>query len=110
MYHKFDIFVLSTHYEGHPLVLLEAMSFGLPIVATRVSSIPDVLTDGVNGLLVNPKDPNDLAQALENLITNNSLYSRISEATIKNFEQQLSFTDWAYHVIALYEHLLKIKE
>lgn len=110
MYHRFDIFVLSTHFEGHPLVLLEAMSYGLPIIATRVSSIPEVITHGVNGLLVKPEDSNDLALAFQSLLINESIYSKLSEAARKTFEQQLSVYDWANNVIDLYERKLKIKE
>jgi glycosyltransferase involved in cell wall biosynthesis len=105
-YSKFDIFVLSTHYEGHPLVLMEAMCFGLPIVATKVSSIPEVISDRVDGILVNPKDPEDLANALKNLITDNDLYSKISKATLENFKKQLSYDEWAQKLVIVYEKLL----
>ena len=60
----FDVFVLPSLWEGLPRVLLEAMSLGLPIVATRVGGIPEILTDGVDSLLVGPNDPNALADAL----------------------------------------------
>jgi glycosyltransferase involved in cell wall biosynthesis len=106
VYKRFDIFVLSTHYEGHPLVILEAMSFGIPIVATRISSIPEVITDRVNGLLVNPNDPRDLAKALEEILTNKSLHSRLSQAAQKSFQEQVSVDVWANNVISLYERVL----
>jgi glycosyltransferase involved in cell wall biosynthesis len=59
-----DIFVLSSLWEGLPLVLLEAMACGLPIVGTRISGIADVITDGIQGLLATPGDAVDLSRAL----------------------------------------------
>lgn len=58
-----DVFVLSSHTEGLPHVVLEALSVGTPAVATAVGGSPEVLTDGVNGLLVPPNDPSALATA-----------------------------------------------
>jgi len=108
-YRQFDIFVHSTHFEGHPLVILEAMSFGLPTVATRISSIPEVITDRVNGLLVNPKDPHDLAQALQKILTNKSLYVQLSEAALKTSKEHQSVDEWANNVVSMYEHVLASK-
>jgi len=59
-----DIFCLSSVYEGFGLVLLEAMAAGKPIVATRVSAIPEIVDDGRTGILVPPKDEAALAAAL----------------------------------------------
>ena len=63
----FDIFALTSIYEGLGLVLLEAMASGLPIVATRVGAIPEVVADGETGVLVAPGRPNELATAFHNL-------------------------------------------
>ena len=64
-----DIFVLPTyHHEGCPNALLEAMGAGLPAVVTAVGGIPDVVTNGVNGLVVQPRDPAGLLGALRELI------------------------------------------
>jgi len=109
MFQRFDVFVLSTHYEGHPLVLLEAMSFGIPIVATRISSIPEVIIDGVNGLLVNPRDSLDLAQAINNILTDKLLYLRLSAAAIETYKNQQTVDDWASYMISLYQRILKDK-
>jgi len=106
MYHMFSIFVLSTHYEGHPLVILEAMSFGLPIVASRISSIAEIIKDGVNGLLVNPKDPHDMAEAIQKLLTDQLMYVQLSEAALKTFKAQLSVNEWAEKVLSVYESVV----
>jgi glycosyltransferase involved in cell wall biosynthesis len=61
--------VLPSASEGLPRVVLEAMAVGLPIVATRASGIPDVLTDGINGLLFAPGDEETLARHLRSILT-----------------------------------------
>ncbi|MEL7357735.1 MAG: glycosyltransferase [Cyanobacteria bacterium J06560_6] len=58
-----DLFALTSKYEGFGLVLLEAMAAGRPVVASNISAIPEVVDDGVTGLLVSPEDPYELAQA-----------------------------------------------
>ncbi len=64
-----DIFVLPSITEGLPLTILEAMAAGKPVVATRVGGLPEVILDGETGLLVPPRDPHALAQALARLLS-----------------------------------------
>jgi len=70
IYHALDVFVHPSIWEGFGLVFLEAMSFSLPIVATRVSAIPEVVKDGETGILVSPKNITDLAEAMVWMIEN----------------------------------------
>lgn len=67
--HEADLFTLPSHYEGMPMTLIEAMGTGLPIVATAVGGIPDMLTNEENALLTE-NDPKVLAQAYERLFGN----------------------------------------
>jgi glycosyltransferase involved in cell wall biosynthesis len=60
--------VVPSIYEGMPLVILEAMEAGVPVVASRVSGIPEVVEDGVTGWLVPPEDPEALAAALAEVL------------------------------------------
>ncbi len=72
-----DLVVLPSHQEGLPVVLMEATSVGATIVATSVGGVPQVITDGVNGLLVPPGDPEALADAIARLVTDPSLRDRL---------------------------------
>jgi glycosyltransferase involved in cell wall biosynthesis len=80
-YAAVDIFALPSHQEAMPLALLEAMSAGLPIVAARVGGIPEAVRDGVNGLLVEPSSPRDLAAALLRLAGDQGQARRMGEAS-----------------------------
>lgn len=65
-----DVFVLSSVSEGSPNVVLEAMAAGVPVVATKVGGVPELVSSGVNGLLVEPRDAADLARAVRKLLEN----------------------------------------
>lgn len=64
-----SVFCLPSVQEGFGIVFLEAMAAELPVVACRIAAVPEVVLDGVTGLLVEPRDPGALAEALERLIT-----------------------------------------
>lgn len=68
----FDIFVLPSLKEGLPYTVMEAMATELPLIATRVGGIPDLISPKVNGLIVPPKNSEGLAEALTYIITNDS--------------------------------------
>jgi glycosyltransferase involved in cell wall biosynthesis len=72
--------VVPSIYEGMPLVILEAMSRGLPIVASRVSGIPEVVVDGESGWLVEPENVDQLARALDSLSSSRSEARRRGQA------------------------------
>ena len=75
----FDIFVLPSLNEGMGRVLVEAMSAGLPIVASRVGGIPDLVKDGENGLLVPPADAGALERAISDLLSDKAKRKRMGE-------------------------------
>lgn len=69
VYQAMDIFVLPSHTEGLPRVVLEAQVTATPVVATRVGGVPEVITDGETGLLCDPHDPAGLAATIQRLAT-----------------------------------------
>lgn len=85
-YKEADIFVLPTLKEGFGMVLIEAMAYGLPVIASNVGGIPEVVEHGKNGLLVPPKDPHKLAEAIKTLIEDNGLYERLSKNALNRCE------------------------
>jgi glycosyltransferase involved in cell wall biosynthesis len=64
----FDVFAMSSLYEGLPCAVIEAMTCGVPVVATAVNSVPEVVVPGRTGLLVPPRDPARLARAITYLL------------------------------------------
>jgi glycosyltransferase involved in cell wall biosynthesis len=84
-YRKADLFVLGCEVapdgdrDGIPNVLLESMAMGVPVVATTVSAIPELVEDGSSGLLVPPGDPEKLAAAMERMLTSMSLRQQVIE-------------------------------
>ena len=75
-----DLFAMPSLSEGLPLALVEAMSFGLPVVVTRVGGVPEVVTDDVDALLVPPSDVDALASALRRLLDDPALRRRLGDA------------------------------
>jgi glycosyltransferase involved in cell wall biosynthesis len=82
-----DIFVMSSILEGQPLAVVEAMAYGCPIVTTTVGGIPELIQDGVNGLLCMPRDPGCLAQKIRALIEDAALRTRLGRAARQSYEQ-----------------------
>lgn len=83
-YSNSDIFVLPSYYEGFPMVLLEAASYRMPIIATSVGGIPEFIEDGINGLLIPPGDIKTLAEKITVLINDKPLRDKMgSENLIK---------------------------
>ena len=81
------VFVMSSRSEGLPMALLEAMAYGMAVVATAVGGIPEVVSDGVDGVLVEPGRPGDLADALVDLAADRELRERLGRAARQRAER-----------------------
>jgi glycosyltransferase involved in cell wall biosynthesis len=91
MYASADVFVLPSLWEGYGIVLLEAMVHGLPIVASRVGAIPELVRHGENGWLVPPGDSQALAEAIWSLTQDQSLCNRLGD---RGRELSRQFPTW----------------
>lgn len=106
----FDLFVLSSHMEGMGSVLLEAMAMGRPIVATRVGGIPELIEDGVEGLLVPPRDPKALAGAILSLLADPDKRLRMGLAGRRKVAQGFSVEQMVAKTEKVYLELFKAKQ
>lgn len=99
-----DVFVLPSLSEGFPLVILEAMAAGLPIVATRVCGIPEIIENGKNGLLVEPGYPKEIAEKILLLLESKELTAQI----FKNNREKAKQYSWeavCHHLEAVYSQV-----
>ena len=103
----FDAFALTSRTEGLPLVLLEAMAAGLPVLSTAVGGIPDLVNDGLTGLLSRAGDRTSLTRQLECLSTDESLSRQIGEAGRHQVVQRHSVDRMASEYGVLYESILR---
>ena len=82
-YRKAGIFCLCSHYEGFPMVVLEAWAYGVPVVTTPVGALPDMVEEGKNGFLYDIDDVDALANQLDLLMANENMRSQMSQYSIK---------------------------
>jgi glycosyltransferase involved in cell wall biosynthesis len=99
-------FVMPSRWEGMPNALLEAMSVGLPCIATRVSGSEDIVQDGVNGLLVEPEQPEELAQALRRVIADTELAQHLAQQAHATVLRDYQLSRIIDKCIALYRRVL----
>lgn len=85
-----DVFVLPSHAEGMPMALLEAMSWRLPVIATPVGGVPQVVEHGTNGLLVSPGDVAGTAAAIARLMSEPQLRESLGAAARRTIEARFS--------------------
>jgi len=99
--HHSDILVIPSEMESAPLTLLEGMSCGVPVIATKVGGIPEIVEDGVSGLLVAPGKPKQMAEKILALHENSALREKLGIAGRKTVLEKFSRN----RVVSLYEDL-----
>jgi glycosyltransferase involved in cell wall biosynthesis len=102
-----DVFAHTPRWEGFGLVLLEAMLTELPVVATRVSAVPEIVVDGETGLLVEPGDVAAVAAGLSKLLLDSDLRARLGEAGRRRAKEEFSVEQMTTRTIAVYEAALR---
>ncbi len=104
-----DIAVLPSLEEGFPNAVLEAMAAGKPVVATRVGGVPEAVVHGETGLLVPPKDPEALAEAICWLLEHPTEAARFGEAGRRRVTERFELTGMVRQYEAVYERLVAEK-
>ena len=100
-----DVLVLPSYREALPMAILEAMAAGLPIVATKVGGIPEVVQDGYNGFLIAPGDVDRLAQVLAGLAGDPQLRETMGSRSREIAERDLDVKPYVKRLVDLYETL-----
>jgi glycosyltransferase involved in cell wall biosynthesis len=100
-----SVFCLPSHAEGLPMAMLEAMAAGRAVVASSVGGIPETIVDGENGLLVPPRDEAALARALEQVLKDGDLRTRLERGARVTIEQHYSTEVVCGQLSALYREL-----
>lgn len=102
-----DVFVLPSLFEGLPLVVLEAMAMGVPVVGTRVCGTSEAIADGETGRLVNPRDALSLANGILEVLENPRQAARWGATGRKRFEREFSANRMAHETSAIYQDVLQ---
>jgi glycosyltransferase involved in cell wall biosynthesis len=101
------IAVLSSNWEGLPISILEAMRAGLPVVATRVGGVPELVEDGITGYLVPPHDPRALATALQRLLDSPEDRHRMGQRGREKMLRQFSVECMVAKTLEVYRDVLE---
>jgi glycosyltransferase involved in cell wall biosynthesis len=100
-----DVAVLSSDYEGSPLSVMEYMAAAKPVVSTRVGGVPELVQEDVHGLLVDPRDPEALAEAVARLLRDPALAKRLGAEGRKRQQREFSLEAMVGRIEDLYEEL-----
>jgi glycosyltransferase involved in cell wall biosynthesis len=103
-----DILVLPSLTEGTPMALLEAMSLGVPTVATRVGGVPDIVSDGVDGFLVRPGNAGHLAERILSLLESPESLKHASSSAKMKIQQHYDVEHWCRRIEHLYSRTCKL--
>jgi len=106
LYSDAEVFVSPSVYEPFGIMNLEAMACSLPVVSTKVGGIKDVVLDGETGILVSPRSPVEIVEAVNKLLGDPLLAKRMGEKGRKRVEKEFSWETIAQKTLALYESLL----
>jgi glycosyltransferase involved in cell wall biosynthesis len=105
-YQQATVFVIPSLNEPQGIVIQEAMACGLPVVGSAVGGIPEMVRDGHNGLLVPPRDPQALAEAIIRILSNAALREHFSESALRTV-QGFSWQQSIHKFLNLYTSLMK---
>ncbi|GAA1850640.1 glycosyltransferase family 4 protein [Microlunatus capsulatus] len=102
-----DVFVLPSYLEGQPIAIIEAMATGVPVVGTTIGAVPDLIRDGVDGLVVEPGDVDALSAALESLVTDPGRRVAMGASVRRRAEERHDLTQLSARLAGLYRQVLE---
>lgn len=105
-----DVFVLPSHSEGSPNVLLEAMAANLPIVATAVGGVPEMVENNESALLVPPNDPPSIAGAIARLLTDKELAQRLTTNAATLVDTRYTPEDYVRSLVEIYREVIDARQ
>lgn len=100
-YSEADIFILLSRWEGLPMTIIEAMSFGLPVIASNVGGIPELIKNGYNGYLVDNKEK-QIENCLNLLIQNQELRQYFAKNTLKKYKENYTIDNMIKQYLKIY--------
>jgi glycosyltransferase involved in cell wall biosynthesis len=109
LYASADIFIAPSLYEGNPLTVLEAMSSKLPIIASNIPEMREIVTPGVNGLLFEPRNPKDLAEKINLLVQSKDLRKKLGENNREVVKERFTWKNTTEKYIKLFKDVLSEK-
>jgi glycosyltransferase involved in cell wall biosynthesis len=107
VFQEANIFCLPSYAEGFPMAVLDAWSYGLPVITTPVGGLPDILEDGVNSLVFVPGDIQELSKCLKLLIENPELKTKISKKSLELSEEYFSVSKITQRLDSIYTKLIE---
>jgi glycosyltransferase involved in cell wall biosynthesis len=106
LYASSTVFVLPSSIEPLGIAILEAMASGKPVISTKVGGIPDIISDGVNGILVEPNNVPALESALRILLSKEKLATRMGEEGRRLAERKFSWEIIGKKIVSIYEQAI----
>jgi len=106
LFRSADIFVYPSYHEGMPMAVIEAMACGLPIIATQVGGLPDLVCPGLNGLLVPAGQPDQLANAIHQLVVNPQMRYSMQTGSFRLAQENFDIEKLVFRLLDIYQALL----
>jgi glycosyltransferase involved in cell wall biosynthesis len=100
-----DIFIYPSYYEGMPMAVIEAMASGLPIIATQVGGLPDLVLPGVNGILVPVGQPERMAEAIRQLVADPEMRRSMQENSLRLAQENFDIEKLVSRLLEIYQSL-----
>jgi glycosyltransferase involved in cell wall biosynthesis len=103
-----DVFLFPSYHEGLPYSVLESLAAGTPVIATKVGGIPDAVVDGVQGLLIDPKDPKQIVGAIRRLAADPALVRAMSQNCLSRSRDMFGLERLSKQFDQLYQSLIPV--